>query len=353
LFPHLAERSERFTVIRSHKTFAPGHPDAGTFGLTGFAERPTPVQPSFGAIVARHRGRTASLPPYVAVGAGIPRDVVRIVEGYGGGRLGKSYDPFMVACSDEGHTELPSLRLLDQLSLDRVQDRRRLLDTLDNAQRKLDLIATTQWQRNYEAAFELLTQPASREAFDVSREPRRLRSAYGHTTFGQSCLLARRLVEAGVPYVQVNWSQYVESITPNCDFGWDTHIYNFELLQDRHGPILDRALSALLDDLAERGLLESTLVVAMGEFGRTPRINARAARDHWPQCYSSLWAGAGLPGGRVLGESDRLGQEPATTPITPLMVGTTIAELAGISAQNRAEMSVLEGGSTIHELLFG
>src|SRR5690606_38429031 len=109
------------------------------------------------------------------------------------------------------------------------------------------------------------------------------------------------------------------AMTPQCDFGWDTHIMNFELLQDRHGPIFDRAFAALLTDLDQRGLLASTLVVAMGEFGRTPRINGRAARDHWPQCYFSMWAGAGISGGRVIGQSDRYGENPVTTPITPLM----------------------------------
>ena len=163
-------------------------------------------------------------------------------------------------------------------------------------------------------------------------------------------MLARRLIEAEVPYVQLNWSEYVEAMSPGCDFGWDTHIYNFELLQDRHGPIFDRAFSALLDDLHERGLLETTLVVAMGEFGRTPKINQRASRDHWPRCYFSLWAGAGVVPGQVVGESDKLGNDPVTEPITPVMVGTTIAELAGLDTQARAEMGVLPDGRVIHEL---
>jgi hypothetical protein len=163
--------------------------------------------------------------------------------------------------------------------------------------------------------------------------------------------LARRLVEAGVPYIQLNYSRHPEAISAGFEFGWDTHIYNFELLQDQHCPILDRALPALLDDLHERGLLDETLVVCMGEFGRTPKITDRAARDHWPQCYFSLWAGAGIAGGRVIGESDRRGEAPLSSPITPLMVGTTIAELAGLDTQARAELRVLDGGTVIHGLL--
>jgi len=366
LLPQLAKSSDLFTVVRSHKTTAPGHPDAGTLGLTGFPEAPSPVKPSFGAIVGKHRsGEAASagksagqLPPFVALGRGIPCDVVRIIDGYGGGTLGKTYDPFMVSCSPQGEAEIPSLTLLNELTPNRLQDRHTLLHTLDNARREVDTLtagrshmASGQWGRLHDRAYDLLTQPGAREALDLSRESQTTREAYGQTSFGQSCLMARRLVEAGVPFIQLNWSQYVEAMTPNCDFGWDTHIYNFELLQDRHCPIFDRAFSALLHDLQTRGLLESTLVVAMGEFGRSPRITRQAARDHWPRCYSSLWAGAGVRGGRVIGSSDKNGEDPATEPVSPLMVGTTIAELAGIDTQARAEMKVLDGGTVIHELV--
>ena len=351
LLPQLAERSHLFNVIRSHITFAPGHPDAGTYGLTGFAERPEPVKANFGSIIARHRGHRGSLPPFVSLGRGIPRDVVRIVDGYGGGKLGKAYDPFQISCDEYGQAEIPSLKLLGDLNPVRIQDRNTLLATLDQARRQLDQTHLGEWDRTYGRAYQLLTRPEARNAFDLTRESQVLRDRYGETAFGQSCLLARRLVEAEVPYIQVNWSEYVECMTPNCDFGWDTHIYNFELLQDRHCPILDRALSALLDDLHTRGLLDSTLVVAMGEFGRTPKISNRAARDHWHPCYSSLWAGAGLAGGRVIGQSDKLGEHPVTTPVTPLMVGTTMAELAGLDTQTRAELNVLEGGTVIHELV--
>jgi uncharacterized protein (DUF1501 family) len=139
-------------------------------------------------------------------------------------------------------------------------------------------------------------------------------------------------------------------MTPNCDFGWDTHIFNFDLLPDRHGPIFDRVFAALLDDLQDRGLLDTTLVVAMGEFGRTPRINRQASRDHWPQCYFSMWAGCGVRGGAVIGDSDKSAGSPLTEPITPAMVGATILELAGVDAQARAELRVLPTARTIHEL---
>ncbi len=351
LLPRLAARSHKYTVLRSNVSSEPGHPDAGTLGLTGFKERPEPVKPNFGSIIARHRGHKGSLPPFVAVGRGIPRDVVRRLDGYGGGTLGKTFDPFMISCSDAGEVEIPALSLLDGLTPNRVSDRRALLSLVDNVPRQLEAGGIADWDRTFQRAYGLLVNAPARAAFDLTAESQSIRDAYGQTTFGQSCLLARRLVEAGVPYIQVNWSEYVESITPNCDFGWDTHIYNFELLQDTHCPIFDRAFSTLLDDLDTRGLLKDTLVVAMGEFGRTPRINGRAARDHWPRCYFSLWSGAGIEPGRVIGASDKYAEDPITEPISPLMVGTTISELAGLDTQARAELRVLDNGGVIHELV--
>ena len=349
LLPKLASRSDQFSLIRSMVSSNAGHPGAGTVGLTGFEENPGPVQPNFGAILAKHRGG-ADLPPFFYIGRGIPRDLPRRISGYGGGTLGVAYDPFLVQCSGEGEVNLPTLKLLEGLTPNRINDRRTLLDDLDTSRRQLDLAGVDHWSRTYQSAYRMFTSPGAINAFDLTREKEATRDMYGHTTFGQSCLLARRLVEAGTPYIQVNWSEYVESITPGADFGWDTHIYNFELLQDRHCPILDRAFSALLDDLRDRGLLDTTLVVAMGEFGRTPRINNRAARDHWPRCYFSTWAGAGVKPGRVIGQSDKLAEDPITDKITPLMAGTTIAELAGVDAQARAEMGVLNGGTIIDEL---
>ncbi len=351
LLSGLAARSNLFSLVRSNQSNALEHPEAGTLALTGVPENPTPTAPNFGSIVGRHHGGGV-LPPFISVGQGTPRDVVRHVVGYGGGKWGKAYDPFSVACSERGEVDIPALALLDGLSPGRLADRRLLRSALDEARRRVEgQQRLEEWSRTYGSAYGLLTSADARRALDLSLEGEAARTAYGQTSFGQSCLLARRLVEAGVPYIQVNWSQYVECMTPNCDFGWDTHIYNFELLADRHCPIFDRACSALLDDLRQRGMLDSTLVVAVGEFGRTPRINATASRDHWPNCYFSLWAGGGVRPGRLVGQSDRMGQEPASEPITPAMVGATICELAGVGAQARAELRVLSGARVIHELV--
>jgi hypothetical protein len=350
LLPRMAARSDKFSVIRSMVNSNNGHPGAGTVGVTGFEESPGPVQPNFGAIVSKHRGQTGSLPPFFYVGKGIPRDLPRRIEGYGGGTLGKAFDPFLVSASDRGEVSIPTLKMMPNMSPGRISDRRQLLTQLDEERYRLDAAKVEEWGHKYQSAYGLLTSAEARAAFDLTQESTKTRSSYGRSTFGQGCLLARRLAEAGVPYVQVNWSEYVETFTPGGDWGWDTHIYNFELLQDRHGPIFDRAYSALLDDMTERGLMEDTLLITMGEFGRTPRISNRAAREHWNQCYFSIWAGAGVTPGRAIGQSDPKGERPVSRPITPLMAGTTIAELAGVGAQQRAEMKVLDGGSVIDEL---
>ena len=351
LLPRLAQCSDRFTIVRSHTTTAPGHPDAGTVALIGFEEIPQPVEPNFGSIVARHRGQQGILPPFFSIANGVVMDGGRRIEGFGGGRLGAAYDPFLVGCSERGEANVDALKLLEGIHPGRLDDRRALLSRLDGVPRLLDQVPREAWTRAYYQAYDLLTDPAARSAFDLSQETPATRARYGRSVFGQSSLLARRLVEAGVPYIQLNYSRHVEAINPGFEFGWDTHIYNFELLQDQHCPIFDRAFTALLDDLAERGLLNDTLVVCMGEFGRTPKISPRAARDHWTGCYFSLWAGAGIEGGRAIGESDRRGEAPLTDPVTPLMVGTTIAELAGLDTQARVELGVLDGGRVIEGLV--
>jgi hypothetical protein len=204
--------------------------------------------------------------------------------------------------------------------------------------------------RYYELALSLLVSGAAREVLQLEKEPPGAREAYGLTRFGQACLLARRLVETGIPYVQVNWSTHVEPHEDAGDGGWDMHDRNFQLLQDRHAWIFDRALSALLEDLHQRGLLESTLVVAVGEFGRTPKINAKAGRDHWPQAYSALLAGAGVRGGIVVGGSDRLGEHPSHCPVTPADLGATILAAAGVGATGLTALGLVPQGEVVHEV---
>ncbi len=251
----------------------------------------------------------------------------------------------------EGEVEIPALQVLEGLNPARIRDRAALVREIDAVPRRLESAGFSSWNRHFQSAYDLLLTPAARQAFDLTSETEETRGRYGYSVFGQSSLLARRMVEAGVPYIQLNYSRHPEALNPGFEFGWDTHLYNFELLQDQHCPILDRAYAALLDDLYDRGLIDQTLVVMMGEFGRTPKISPHAARDHWPPCYFSIWAGGGVQPGRVIGTSDRLGETPRGAPISPLMVGTTIADLAGLDTQARAEMNVLAGGQVIDGLL--
>lgn len=347
--PRLAVRNDQFALVRSMVNFQQGHLEAGTLSLSAANLLATAPEPHIGAILGKARG-DGNLPPFIAVGNGPVRDVVGLVKGQGGGRWGDAYDPFRVRCDDEGQVEVPSLQLIEGQSPAALADRNKLRSELDRLLASQESRRLETWDKSYQRACDLLTAPGARRALDLSEERPDTRADYGKTTFGQSCLLARRLVEAGVPFVQVNWSTYVEAITPNCDFGWDTHIWNFELLQDRHAPIFDRAAAALLDDLRERGLLDSTLVVMMGEFGRTPKINGQMARDHWPGCYFSIWAGAGVRPGVVVGRSDRTGSAPATAPVTPLDTGATVLELAGVPATKRIELNVLANARVVEEL---
>ena len=349
ILPQLANRSDKFALIRSNINFNGGHREAGSIGLTGTKAATEVYPPNFGSIVARQRGHD-QLPPFISLARGPVGDGVGPIQGYGGGTWGHGHDPFMIGCTEKGQLEIPSLKLAEGLTPARLADRQSFLGAIDRLRRDIDSGRHEVWDQLQERAMALLTSPEGIAALDLSREPKNVRDAYGQTSFGQSCLLGRRLVEAGVPYVQVNWSQYVEVYYPFSDYGWDTHADNFGLLADWHGPMLDRVFSTLLDDLERRGLLETTLVVCMGEFGRTPRINEIGSRDHWHHCYFSLWAGASVQGGRVIGESDPRGEHPASEPITPAMVGTTMLELSGISSATRAELRVLEGGRVIHEL---
>jgi hypothetical protein len=350
LLPKLAARSNRFSVVRTNVNFDGNHRPAGSIALTGANSGPQGFPPNFGSVLARQRGHDR-LPPFISLARGPIGDGDGPVLGSGGGAWGRQYDPVLVGCSERGQVDIPELNLLEGATPQRLADRQTLRREMDRLGRLGDTAAARRWDELQRRAHSLLTSREGRAAFDLSREPAAVRDAYGHTAFGQSCLLGRRLVEAGVPYVQVNWSRYVEVYYPFADYGWDTHADNFNLLMEWHGPLLDNVMAALLDDLEQRGLLRTTLVVCMGEFGRTPRINGIGSRDHWHQCYFSLWAGAGVRPGRAVGESDRRGEFPATEPVTPAMVGTTMLELAGVNSEARARLQVLPEGRVIEGLL--
>ncbi len=358
LFPQLASLSDQCSILRSLHSTSNDHGVAGTVGLTGSSTGAVnlggqtgagSVRPSLGSIVARARGFRGELPPFMVVGGRLHQGK-RAIVGEGGGALGPIYDPFRLVCDGESSTRIPALQLPDNLTPERLQNRQLLLRSLDQARRSID----TGNQRtidDYRAqALALLTSPDATRMFDLSLERPEVADRYGRTRFGQSCLLARRLVEHGVPFVQVNWSDHVEAEEDAGDGGWDNHYRNFQLMQDRQAPCLDQTLSALLTDLRQRGLLQTTMVVAVGEFGRTPRINDKAGRDHWEHCYSALLAGGGLRGGRVVGESDARAERPRERPVTPSDLAATVMHAVGITSEQAATLGIMVNGHPIHEM---
>jgi uncharacterized protein (DUF1501 family) len=275
----------------------------------------------------------------------------KAIVGEGGGPLGALYDPFRLVYDPASGTKIPALQLPAELTPERLGDRRKLLEAFDGLQRHTDLLRAARKLEDYRhQAFTMLTSPDALKMFDVRQEKTATIDRYGRTRFGQSCLLARRLVEHGVPFVQVNWSDHVEAEEDAGDGGWDHHYRNFQLMQDRHAPWMDRAYSALLTDLRERGLLDKTLVVAVGEFGRSPKINDKSGRDHWEHCYSALLAGGGIQGGRVVGASDARADRPAAQPCTPADLAATIHHAIGINVETATRLGLKIDGQVIDSL---
>jgi hypothetical protein len=340
--PRFAKVLGRFAQIRAVHHRMGNHNSAGYYSLTGHAPplddqrlRDTlELYPSYGSVAARFRPLDdPALPTYVSY-----PHVIRdgsVTPGQGASFLGKAFDPFFVARDpNSSDFSLPELSLPASLPLDRLDDRRGLLGRIDAQNVALRQTATAKGiDTFYDRALSMLASPKVRTAFDLSQEPATLRDAYGRSTYGQGCLLARRLVESGVRFVTVYFSN---TIGMGVGFGgWDTHGNNFNDLKDRLLPVTDKAVPTLIDDLAARGLLDETLVVWMGEFGRSPRIGLSASaktpgRDHWPKCYSVLMAGGGITPGAIYGSSDRIGAYPASDPVRPDDVAATIYYALGI-----------------------
>jgi hypothetical protein len=249
--------------------------------------------------------------------------------GQHGGWLGTSYDPLLIE-GDLSRPDwaVPALSLIDSVSADRLSRRFDLLSEFDRDRRLIEESAPFLASKRHEQALGLLTSPDVRKAFDLTQEPDALRDRYGRTIHGQCALLARRLVEHDVPFVSVNWHNDGQTF-------WDTHGSNFVRLQNDLIPPADAALTTLLIDLEERGMLDDTLVVWVGEFGRTPRINhaANGGREHHPFCYSGLLAGAGIRGGAVYGRSDRIGARPAEDPVSPHDLAATMLHAFGVAPE--------------------
>ena len=342
-FPQLAQRTDRLAIVRSMTHTNVDHTTATHFLLTGQPPPPTNDLahdwPSIGSVLARlGRGRDP-LPPFVSMRPKLPGDVPRFVEqshGQFAGWLGHAYDPLTIdADPNQADYRVGEFERLAEISLARLEGRRQLLAELDLERRRLEAAALDVTDRHYARAFDLLDSAVGRGAFRLDDEPAAVRERYGFNAHGQSVLQARRLVERGVPLVTVFWPN--DGIK-NVSVYWDTHSRNFVDLRERLMPVADQAFSALLDDLSERGLLDETLVVWTGEFGRTPRVGQRNSdagagadgRDHWPGCFTTVLAGGGIRGGQVYGRSDRFAAYPAADPVRPVDLVATVYEALGV-----------------------
>jgi len=348
--PLLAQQMDKATLIRS-VSYTP----AGLFNHTaamyqmltgetpdkvapsGQLDPPSPADhPNAGSHISKMRPPDVPMLPAVQ----LPRPMQESnVIGKGGtaGFLGRAYDPYYLFQDPNQGIKLDDLTLRPEVPAVRLQRRATLLETINEGMPEIErAVENHALDKYYEKAYDLILSERARKAFDLAQEADNVRDRYGRHTFGQSVLLARRLVEAGTRFVQVNWAS-VANGDPNTT-AWDTHASNFGPLKNLHCPKLDGAVSTLLEDLHHRGLLDETLVLAIGEFGRSPRLgvstsgngNAPDGRDHWPYCYTGLIAGAGVRGGQVYGKSDATGSTPLENPIHPRDILATVYHTLGI-----------------------
>ena len=341
--PRLAGMTDRYALIRSVSHRNSNHTPMIYYTLTGrHTARPEqdndtrPPQredfPHLGAVVAKFKSAPPSLPgfialPEVAIRSSLEGQFKRArtpLRGGHAGFLGATFDPLAVNGEAGSADAIPALNLPKEVTAERFELRANLLLQLDRSRASN---ASTQASSDLKEQAVLLTGAASRRglpAFSLDTETAATRDRYGRHRFGQTMLLARRLAEAGVPMVAIHFNEMTK-----CD-GWDLHSKNFEALQTELLPMLDQSLSALLEDLDQRGLLDETLVVCLGEFGRTPRINGNAGRDHWGECSSALLAGGGIRGGQVLGASDKHAATPILDPVDPVDIQATIYHCLGL-----------------------
>jgi hypothetical protein len=320
LLPKMARRMNKFALVRSMHTRGTDHPQATHYAITGHEINPAMQFPSLGSIITKEMGPRNAVPAHVLV----PKwDKTRQYEEYfRASFLGGEYDPMCIPDPSRPGFEVTDLSLPKSVSQTAVEGRSAFLKAIDRRYRALNETAEHTNMDAFSAqAWKMILTPAVRDAFDLSRETEQMKERYGKDSVGQSVLLARRLVEAGSRFVTA--AGYHSS-------SWDTHSDNDKGHRDRLAPTLDRSLTALVDDLDERGLLDSTLVIAMGEFGRTPMINPALGRDHWPNCWSLALAGAGIKSGQVVGASDERGYNVTDRVVTMGDLYATIYKTMGI-----------------------
>jgi hypothetical protein len=360
LIPDLARWTDKLAIVRTvHHTHG-GHNSGMHWSIVGRPYKrddtllhPSPNDyPSFGTLVgwlAQRDGYTGAVPPYVITPFPHCDSTVYVTPGQFGGCLGVRYDPYVLDADPNAvHFKVRNLGLQDDITIDRFRERMGLIDQFAGSTRPVASTIARDFDVFQSRAASLVYSGEAARAFDLSQEHSSVRDRYGRHQWGQSHLLARRLVETGVPFVTtVNGRSII----------WDTHKDNFNQMKNRLVPPMQKAYAALLEDLHERGLLDTTLVVWMGDFGRTPIINKDAGRDHWPQCYSVVLAGGGIRGGQVIGQSDSTGAFPKLRPVKPADIHATVFAALGYDPHGityptaDGRPTLLSDGDPIRELL--
>ena len=340
LMPKMARTMDKVCLIRSQQHGNDHHETATNWVLSGRFGTPFGDYPAMGAVVAHETGFAGQVPPYVAV----PKNPAFTWELGRSAYLGGRYESFKTGDPNAKDFKVRDLSLAQPMKPQQQERRQSLLQAVDHFSRTIegnDQIATyDEFQRK---AAEMILSPHAQAAFDIEKESEKTRDSYGRNEFGQSCLLARRLVENGVRFVTVNSG------------GWDHHAKIFESL-DKKLPLFDQGFAALINDLAERGLLQETLVLCLGEFGRTPKVNKDVGRDHWGHAGVMLFAGAGVRGGSIIGATDKNGSFVTDRPVRPADVCYTVYDALGIDPRKQLRtpegrpVEILDEGALIHEL---
>jgi hypothetical protein len=335
IFPRMARHADKYALVRSvYHTAAAVHDTGHQMMQTGRLFQGGIEHPHPGSVLAKLKGPRGAAPPHVVLPTPMGPTGGNLPHGQNAGYLGKQFDPLVLnADPSKKEFKVPDLLPPDYITGVRKERRQALREAIDDAVRTFESSPNAKLlDANFHQAYTLMSSKEAREAFDVNAEPEDLRRKYGVNKFGQSCLLARRMLERGVRFVTINMFETVFN-----EITWDIHgsrpFTPIQAYRDIVGPWFDNGYSSLLEDLHGRGMLENTLVVCMGEFGRTPKVNPAGGRDHWPQCWTVFFAGGGVKGGQVVGASDEIGAYPKDRPVTPSEVAATVYHALGIDLQ--------------------
>jgi len=335
VFPRMAKIADKYALVRSlYHTAAAVHDTGHQLMQTGRLFQGGVISPCFGSVLSWKKGGRGAVPPYVLLPKPIGNTGGGLPHGHEAGFLGKTYDPFVLNSDpSDPNFRVPDMLPPNYISALRTDRRRNWRKLVDQSVKGFEATPDAKlFDSTFNQAYGLMSSTKAREAFELEKETDKTREWYGKNRFGQSCLLARRLIEAGVRYVTVNMFETVfDEIT------WDIHgsrpFSPISCYRDLVGPMFDNAFSSLIEDLEQRGLLQNTLVMATGEFGRTPKVNPAGGRDHWPSCWTSIFAGGGIRGGQVVGSSDEIGAHPKDRPVRPAEIAATVYELMGLNLE--------------------